>query len=436
MNENSQHRIEQALVQFVTEFNSESRYSEFPIVAFQFVSLDDVIDGKMVWWNYLHQNVVERYMEALTKFTGKVSPEGKIKNTLINWEFEDGSFMYYDFNNKDRQQIIPSFSQADFSPITKNIDKSGVEREPAIRSEKIKLLRKWKDLLGKIFCNAGSTMWVSIPHKDESGASIVYSSVFCLFNKPLLENCQLPVARRIRNFIIDYLIDLYRYPLLEQKKALENTVTDFAQKRDITAADYKPKIYAIQYNKPSSDKVLKVTELETHYFSSEQYLPSFLSEYTKAMNRIKETYDPGLKQFNQENKSYPKASDYIIVRNMSVLSEEQFRKFLYGRFLVLAYHVVFEKNAHQTHDLVFDTAPDWQSDKLDIADQINSRFIIYGLRNDKKTGVMYETKSLVENIIPNISKAEFDFLIEICTFYSFEKMKNLITKARKYNFLN
>ena len=76
MNLVKSYNTEQSLVQFVTDFNKNDSYNSFPIIGFQFVSLDDVENGKMVWWNYLHKEIAQKYVEVLNKFTGKAAKDG------------------------------------------------------------------------------------------------------------------------------------------------------------------------------------------------------------------------------------------------------------------------------------------------------------------------------------------------------------------------
>ncbi len=74
--------------EFVDNFNKDTKHQVYPIVAFQFVSLNSVNNGKMVWWNYLHHSIKERYESAVKEFTGKDENSPQIKHTLINWEYD------------------------------------------------------------------------------------------------------------------------------------------------------------------------------------------------------------------------------------------------------------------------------------------------------------------------------------------------------------
>lgn len=73
------------------------------------------------------------------------------------------------------------------------------------------VLNDWGNLLEKNFGN-GTAMWVSIPHKDANKRTI-YSSVFCLFNDQASQEVLLDAYFLIRNFITNYLIDLYKAPI-------------------------------------------------------------------------------------------------------------------------------------------------------------------------------------------------------------------------------
>lgn len=222
---------------FVDAFNNKRENEGFPIIALQFVSLDNIVDGKMIWWNYLHKAVADKYASAVKEFTGKVESTATIKRTLINWEYEDNTYWYEELGSKKVLDLPLKKICIDFSEVTKDVDQSGVERIIPNAAEKEVLLKEWLHILTKHFNACGSTMWISLPHKDMSGDTL-YSSIFCVFNKPIAKpKSRVKTGRAFRNFIIDYVIDRYKEPL-------QRDLATVTAKLGATINDYKPEKFS------------------------------------------------------------------------------------------------------------------------------------------------------------------------------------------------
>lgn len=415
MDTNKEYTIEGAITKFVTDFNNKVGYKDFPIVAFQFVSLNKVHRGKMVWWNYLHEEVSDRYIEALNEFTGK-SEDDQVVYTLINWEFDQASFWDSELQNKINSEIVQNFEPR-FFPITEpEEDKSGVERLPANPKEKSGLLNKWCDILIKKFDEKGYTMWISLPHKDVDGA-VIYSSVFCLFNKIVNTDDRLIIARQIRNFIIDYLIELYGHLYKLEIKVLKagNLIDDYK---------FIPHCKGKLVNGIKTQIETSLEKLEGHYFQP-KYFYKLEQVFRDAEKRINDSYK-GNKIFDQKILKFPKTFKKITAITLNSSGENYFFQFIYGRLLMLAYHLIFDLTLSQSYAVLKDNKKRL-SERLG---ELQKMFCIEGLRGDKPTteGIVAPDKDL-EKIIPFLSNTEVAFLIKLSDRYKPE-LKSEIIEAR------
>lgn len=415
MEANKNYTIEGTITKFVTDFNNNVRYQNFPIVAFQFVSLNKVHKGKMVWWNYLHVEVCNKYVEALNEFTGKANDD-QIIHTLINWEFDKASFWDSELQNKKNLAIVQDFKHK-FIPLTEpEEDKSGVEKLPADPKEKSELLNKWCDILIKKFDKKGYTMWISLPHKDVDGA-VIYSSVFCLFNKIVNVDDRLIIARQIRNFIIDYLIELYGHLYKLEIKAL---------KAGDLIDDYKfiPHCKGKLLNGEKTQIETSLEKLEEHYFQP-KYLTRLEQVLRDAEKRINDSYKDN-KNLDQSKLKFPKSFKKIPAITFDKSGENYFFQFIYGRLLMLAFHIIFDLTLSQSY-AVLKGAKKSLSERLG---ELQKMFCIEGLRGDKPTteGIVAPDKDL-EKIIPFLSNSEVAFLIKLSDKYKPE-LKPEIIEAR------
>ncbi|HEY4325165.1 MAG TPA: hypothetical protein VGN20_14305 [Mucilaginibacter sp.] len=394
---------------FVDNFNNKKENKGFPIIALQFVSLDNIIEGKMIWWNYLHKAIADKYALAVKEFTGKVESTATIKRTLINWEYEDNAYWYEDLGSKKVLDLSIEKIRLDFSDVTKDIDQSGVERITPNSIEKERLLQEWLDILTKHFNASGSTMWISLPHKDMSGDTI-YSSIFCVFNKSIVATkSRVKTGRVFRNFIIDYVIDRYKEPLQRELA----TVT---AELDANINDYKPEKF-------SYTGKLKRTRLNANcsrLFQS-QNLPALIEQRNYALGYLLKdrTSIPG-----DEKKAEPAFDDFVPFHKITPFDKTGFKKLIYGRLLLLAFFVVKEKSLDNSivelvgHGLS-------QTYVLDI-------FGIDGLKKDKDHNRKNATRQCeLDKIIPFISKIEYHFLLSACDIYKVnEYFKDDIIAAR------
>ncbi len=386
-----QNRAQPPLKAFVDSFNKRDEFKGTPIVAFQFVSLDDIHDGKMVWWNYIHSKVNDSYLKVIEEFTGK--DNGDIKNTLINWEWDEDIIWYQSLGSSC---ILKKFTPS-FLPVTFFEDDSGIQKLPANPAEKKKLAESWKDAQCSAFA-AGAALWISLPHKENKGDNI-FSSIFCLFNNPLGdEKLLIEVYKRIRNFILDYLIDLYRKPFKLEISALMEAI-------DIE--DYRP----INFSYTGKTINSKIKTLFDKYIS-DSYKSNFAKKYQDAKNRIEKTYKSETKSFDNVGLIFP--SKYKVVSNITPSNSTGFFNFIYGRLIILSYHIIFKISLKDAYSTLRNKEEKY---KLTIGD-FQKMFGIKGLRNDSVgTSQQFEPNINLEVIIKNISEAEFNFLLSICNYY-------------------
>jgi hypothetical protein len=404
--------IEGAITKFVTDFNYSVECKGYPIVAFQFVSLDKVHNGKMVWWNYLHEEVSDRYLKALNDFTGK-NEDDKVVYTLINWEYDKASFWDSELSNENNSEVVQNFSHT-FLPLGEpEEDKSGVERHSADPKEKSMLVAKWEEILIEKFNKSGYTMWISLPHKDVDGATI-YSSVFCLFNKIVGKEYRLSIARKIRNFIIDHLIELYGHLYKLEIKAIKagDNIDDYRFKPNFRGKIFKGDKTQIESH---------FEKLEGRYFTIE-YLDQFNQVYTAALKRMEATYQNGV--FVHGAQKYPKSYKPLTSITLDKSCKKHFFQFIYGRGLILAYHIIFNLTLSQSYSLLKNNG----KKQLPIGNMgdFQKMFCIDGLHNDRydTAGQLIPDNENLEELIPNLSEKEFGFLLSLCDKY------NVLLKSR------
>jgi hypothetical protein len=77
---------------FVEDFNKDKVFKDWPILSFQFVSLDDAEKGDLVWWTYSHKEIKNNYNDCIVDFTGL--SDGKIDKTLIFDDYKGGVYYY------------------------------------------------------------------------------------------------------------------------------------------------------------------------------------------------------------------------------------------------------------------------------------------------------------------------------------------------------
>lgn len=221
-------KIKDRIIEFVMDFNR--KYSSFPLITFQFVSLDEIPNknSKLIWWTFCHKDVALKYYNAVKEFTG-YDPDkstSKVTRTLIKWEHNQKAFWYEPLGDEN---VIENTDSEYLYPI-KHIDPIGAFEEFSSTTHEKEFLDQWKNILNKTFDSKGATMWVSMQHSFDKDTKIP-SHVFCLFNKKISDNYKvIEVYREIEKFIVDYLIDLYKAPVEEQKNLIGEALSEVTKK--------------------------------------------------------------------------------------------------------------------------------------------------------------------------------------------------------------
>lgn len=209
--------IENTIKNLVSKYNI--KYFQHPIVVFDFVSLDN--EGKLMWWTYNIEEVNKDYKKFVLNFIGT----GDSKKTLIKTEYDRDTFLYFELGNSAlitdvNSKIFQFAKQKDPIGIDDNFNNTLPDRE---------VIEAYEKLFKEKFEN-GSTIWVSLPHTDNKNRK-VYSAIFALFNNKIDDKKnQLETYRTFRDFIVTYLIELYKAPIEKQKEKLEEKVEILKEK--------------------------------------------------------------------------------------------------------------------------------------------------------------------------------------------------------------
>ena len=208
--------IKNTIENLVSEYNK--KYSQHPIVVFDFVSLDN--EGKLMWWTYNIEEVNEGYKKFVLDFIGT----GDSKKTLIKTEYDRDTFSYFELGNSalitDVKSKIFKFAKLpDPIGIDDNFNNTLPDRD---------VIEAYEKLFKEKFKN-GSTIWVSLPHTDNKNRK-VYSAIFALLNYKIdNKQNQLETYRTFRDFIVTYLIELYKAPIENEKQILAEQVIHYTQ---------------------------------------------------------------------------------------------------------------------------------------------------------------------------------------------------------------
>lgn len=239
-----QFRMKETIEKNVTSFNSDKK--NCPIIAFQFVSLDSKDKNKLMWWSYDHKDISEKYDRIVHEFIG----EKELERTLINCEFD--SAPYWTKFLGEEGKIITCFDKSGFK-FKVEPDPVGEKKTDWYNHTNSKpnneVLDDWGNLLKKNF-GKGTAMWVSIPHNDVNERKI-YSSVFCLLNDKATHLELIGAYFYIRNFITNYLIDLYKAPI---EKEVEKFKID-EQKRIRRATKEDPDVFISENIQKKLDEI-------------------------------------------------------------------------------------------------------------------------------------------------------------------------------------
>ncbi|MEZ4927897.1 MAG: hypothetical protein R3A50_16560 [Saprospiraceae bacterium] len=380
------------------------KYSRHPIIVFQFVSLDATSNKNLIWWSHDQEEITDKYNNLVTEFIGKE----KVERTLVTWEYDGDAYRYAPFGKgKILQKVDPQKFKQGITP-----DKIDLETAYQIIGDKTQMLFHWESLLQNEFIN-GSTMWISLPHTDNLNR-LIYSSVFVLFNTRLPEKENKPDKkillesyRLFRNFIVQYLIDHYRRPLIESKMELIKELAMFESSPNTASNYFRP----IGYNVSGKIITKHLKGLEDKYFGSENYFDDFILIKEAAFNRIKSTYNSSKHLILQENSEYQ--DTYTIISKIHIGDKEKFKFFLYGRFMILIYHLVFEYSLKLSwHYLINHKRPSFDFTEL------QRRFAISGLRNDIESATRQLSPDInLHKVVPSLSDAEFRLLLDVCSEY-------------------
>lgn len=387
---------------FVDGLNKLPLLEKTPIVAFQFVSLDNKKrDGKMSWWDYLHKEADYQYIYAFREFTKHKNANDQIVNTLINWEYEDAPFWYCKLGDDPVLDVLKD----EFNEVLDSSVDMNIERVPANEEEKKHLLGNWKKYLCNAFGNKGATIWVSIPHRGESG-NIIYSSIFCVFNSPIPQNALHGAFRAFRDFIIDYIINFYRKADYKLIQSLED---------NIDPRSFMP-VYGVQKNSRAS---LLINQLSDEFFTS-RYMKDFAKIRHQAEEDIKNLQplitDHGSRKIENIIKKVSLSDMDDIAKMNHKDKAARFFNHIYARFMVLALCLLFDKTARVAFRMVSNTqVADKQEFKI-----LNNFLKIKNLQDSKsnETNVIQNNGLNLDKIIPYISKKEKEFLIDCCEFIS------------------
>lgn len=211
--------IENTIKNFVSEYNK--KYSQHPIVVFDFVSLDN--EGKLMWWTYNIEEVNEGYKKFVLDFIGT----GDSKKTLIKTEYDRDTFSYFELGNS---ALITDVENKTFQ-FAKQEDPIGIDDNFNNTLPDREVIEAYEKLFKEKFKN-GSTIWVSLPHTDNKNRK-VYSAIFTLFNYKIdNKQNQLETYRTFRDFIVTYLIELYKAPVEEQRRLVTRAFISLAEKVD------------------------------------------------------------------------------------------------------------------------------------------------------------------------------------------------------------
>jgi len=101
----------------------------------------------------------------------------------------------------------------------------------------------------------------------------------------------------------------------------------------------------------------------------------------------------------------------IVFQSLSIINDiTNYVEFLYGRMLFLVYHIIFKFTLKDSYELLLNK----YTTEFD-RNRFTKQFSIKGITSDRVTGTGIKSVIRLDEIIPFLSNAEFDFLIEICS---------------------
>lgn len=257
--------ISNVITELIHSLNNELDYCKStPIVGFQFVSLKEEKASNLTWWNFLHPDLEYKYNKAIRDFI-KRKDDGTVENTLIFNDPPDEIYWYYSYDDSlfsKNKDALKSLIAEKFDEETITL---GSEQALKHSSDVRPKLNYWCQTLENSLNNKGATMWISLPHSRHKNSK-VYSSVFVLFSKKVDGDIRRNrIYKKIRDFVIDYLIDLYREKQAEEIGASGDFVNS------LTIADFKLKKYKSKSTPDIAQQEL-ITNFENSYYRNDSYL--------------------------------------------------------------------------------------------------------------------------------------------------------------------
>lgn len=191
------------------------------IHTFQFVSIDKNNENNVIW-RMLSLDINE-YENVVKEFTGTSVGEynWSIKRTLIYSDY-NGPAWFHELG-KDKIQKNQTEYYYKVYPNTIAMPKDQYDNiAPKDYSNDVHgLLKYWGHCLENTFGYKGSAMWISQKHTTAEGYYIA-SSIFILFNGSPSEEVKETVATRSRDYIIEYLINVYKERAIRAYKTQED----------------------------------------------------------------------------------------------------------------------------------------------------------------------------------------------------------------------
>ncbi len=182
----------------------------------QFVSIDDNDVDRLVWRSMSVDAIP--YKNATIDFTGYNHAEQTISKTLVLSDYLQGPYWYDDLGSS---KIDSATKNEENRYQFEDHPHERLRQTDSGAQDYSQLLQSWKACLKRAFGPRGATMWVSQPHAETNNRKIV-SSVFVVFNESITETLmRFGASKRMRDFIIGYLIETYKDVIVSQFRIIE-----------------------------------------------------------------------------------------------------------------------------------------------------------------------------------------------------------------------
>lgn len=203
------------------------------LLILQLVTVENIDDiPHFVWVTLSSSNQSSQsFYNAMSTFTLYKDQNGSIKRTLLFDDLDDCPYWYrdwetpfYDHCDLNGDEILVDHKKSKYDNILKS-DKS-IETSD-LRKLTEKKLENWLDCLKVNYGGKCSTMWVTQKHSLPKGESFV-SSGFCVFSNFVSdEKARYSISKRIKEYIIDYLLETYSRIINERQIIYSNNFTKF-----------------------------------------------------------------------------------------------------------------------------------------------------------------------------------------------------------------